>query len=71
MPKLKEKRIEKGLKSEELAVKAQISLRHLQFIASGDRKPSLDVAFRIAKALDSSVDDIFLPFECTKCTEEN
>lgn len=36
-----------------------ISVRTIQAIAAGTRKPSIEVAQRIAKALRSSVDEIF------------
>lgn len=68
--KLKYVREEKGMSQTELAYKAGVSQRHIAFIEQGVRNPSIDVAGRIARALGVSMDDIFLPSECTNSTQE-
>lgn len=68
MSKLKEARQEKQMSKEELGFKVGITVRYIDFLEAGLRKPSLDVAFAIARELDKKVDDIFLPSECTKCS---
>lgn len=50
----------------ELAYKSGISERYVNFIAKGDRLPSLKVAVRIARTLKCKVEDIFLFDEGTK-----
>lgn len=61
MPKLRDVRKKKGISQEELAVKAGVTVRYIAFLESGDRKPSIAVAFKIAEVLETSVEDIFLP----------
>jgi DNA-binding XRE family transcriptional regulator len=68
MNKLKEIRVKNNISQELLACKVGVTVRYIAFLESGARKPSIDVAFRIAKALNSTVDDIFLPYECTGCS---
>lgn len=68
MNKLKEIRVKNNISQELLACKVGVTVRYIAFLESGARKPSIDVAFRIAKALNSTVDDIFLPYECTDCS---
>ena len=53
-----------------LACNVGVTVRYIAFLESGNRKPSIDVAFKIAKVLNSTVDDIFLPRKCTKCSQE-
>lgn len=60
---IKDKRAEKRLTQENLAKKAKISRPHLAEVENGKAMPSVLVAYRIAKALDSRVDDIF--FDCS------
>ena len=57
---IKEKRSKKRLTQEELAKMAKISRPHLAEIENGNAIPSILVAQRIAKALKSKVDNIFL-----------
>lgn len=68
MNRLKEIREERNISQTELAALVSVSARHIAFIESGDRKPSIDLAFKIAKALSCSLEDIFLLKECTKST---
>lgn len=70
MNKLKEIRTKKKISQEMLACKVGVTVRYIAFLESGNRKPSIDVAFKIAKVLNSTVDDIFLPRKCTKCSQE-
>lgn len=59
MNKLKEIRMKNNISQELLACKVGVTVRYIAFLESGDRKPSIDVAFKIAKVLKSTVDDIF------------
>lgn len=61
MSKLKEIRTKKKISQEMLAYNVGVTVRYIAFLESGDRKPSIDVAFKIAKVLNSTVDDIFHP----------
>lgn len=65
---LKQIRLEKNISATELAYKAGVSERHILFIESGDRNPSIKLAFKIAEILNCPIDDIFLPAKCTKST---
>ena len=56
---LKEIRKKRGLTVKELADAAGVSERHIAFIESGDRTPSLEVALKISSALRCSVEKIF------------
>ncbi len=51
MPNLKELRKNAGLSSKETAQKSGISYPHYNFIENGKRRPSVDVAKRIAGVL--------------------
>lgn len=68
MNQMKKIREEKGIKLEELAVMVGVSSRHIAFIESGQRTPSMELAFKIANVLSSTVDNIFLPNKCTEST---
>lgn len=68
MNQMKKIREEKGIKLEELAVMVGVSSRHIAFIERGQRTPSMELAFKIANVLSSTVDNIFLPNKCTKST---
>lgn len=59
MNQMKKIREEKGIKLEELAVMVGVSSRHIAFIESGQRTPSMELAFKIANVLSSTVDNIF------------
>ena len=61
MNKLKEIRTKKKISQEMLACNVGVTVRYIAFLESGNRKPSIDVAFKIAKVLNSTVDDIFYP----------
>lgn len=68
MNSVKECRIREHITLSELSAYTGVSERHLRFIESGDRMPSLQVAKRIADCLHGTVDDIFLSEKCTKST---
>lgn len=57
--KLKNKREEKGLMQAEIANQAKVSLRAYQYYENGERVPDVLTAKLIAKALNSSVDELF------------
>lgn len=57
--KVREIMKKRGIKSTELAYKSGVSERYINFIAKGDRSPSLKVAMRMAKILHCKVGDIF------------
>ena len=59
MYKFKEKRLACGLTQAEVAEAAGITVRAYQYYENGDKAPSVDVAIKIAKKLDSTVEDVF------------
>lgn len=59
MNKLREYRKKAHMNAACLADKVGVSVRHLQFIESGKRMPSLSVAKRIADCLDNTIENIF------------
>jgi putative transcriptional regulator len=59
--RLKDKRNEKRLTQEELAKLTRISTRTYQYYEHEKREPGAYAAIRIAKALDSSVEQLFDP----------
>jgi len=61
MPRLKEIRERKGLTQQKLADLAGVHIRYIAFLESGDRTPSLKVAYKLADILETPVEDIFLP----------
>lgn len=56
---MKKIRQERKMNIGELSRKTEVSERHLLFIESGDKNPSLKNAIKIAKALETSVEKIF------------
>lgn len=57
--KLKERREAHGLTQMEIAKKAGISWRAYQTYEAGNRIPKADIAKLIAKALNSTVEELF------------
>jgi len=55
---IKEIRLKSKLTQTELANKAGISLRYLQNIEAGDKKPSIDVLCILAKRLKVSIHEL-------------
>lgn len=68
MNNLKQLREKSKITQTELAYKAGVSQRYIAFLETGERTPSLDVAYKIAHVLGHSVEKIFLPKNCTKST---
>lgn len=52
-------RLKKEMSVSELARKVEVSERYIYFIEVGDKKPSLDTAKKIAKALETPIENIF------------
>ena len=61
MNRLKEFREKRGFSQKQLAFDVNVSARHIAFIENGSRNPSIELAFKIAKALNATLEDIFLP----------
>lgn len=68
MNNLREIRTKAGVSQTDLAFNAGVSVRHIAFIESGDRKPSIGLAIKIAEYLKCHVEDIFSPEDCTNST---
>ena len=49
MSELREQRERKHISQNELAIAVGVTQRHIAFIESGDRRPSMELAFKIAK----------------------
>ena len=58
--RVRQLRLEKGLSQEELAFRAGIHRNYLGGIERGERNPALKNIAAIAKALDTSVSELFL-----------
>lgn len=56
---MREERVKKGWSQEELGRIVGVSTAAISAIENEARKPSLEVAFRIAKALGKTVDELF------------
>lgn len=70
MSKLKEYRTRLNISKSKLAELVNVSSRHIAFIESGERTPSIELAFKLAKVLNSSVDEMFSPTAGTNSTED-
>lgn len=57
--RIKELRARYDLTQEKLATKAGVRRETIVFLEKGKYNPSLKLAFRIAKVLNSSVDELF------------
>lgn len=59
---LRARRREAGLSQEELAAKADISVRHVSYLETGDRQPTLTVLLAVSEGLEIGstelVDDV-------------
>lgn len=60
---IRKARTEKHISQEELAEKVGITPTHIKHIESEHRKPSIEVLYRIVRALNLSLDDLFFPEE--------
>ena len=61
MNKMKEYRVELNKSQSEMAQELGITQRHVAFLETGDRRPSLDLAVRISQYFGKSIEDIFYP----------
>ena len=60
---IRKARTEKHFSQEELAEKVGITPTHIKHIESEHRKPSIEVLYRIVRALNLSLDALFFPEE--------
>jgi putative transcriptional regulator len=58
--RIKELRARYGLRQEDLARKVGVRRETILFIEKGDYNPSLNLAHEIAKALKTTIDDLFI-----------
>ena len=58
-PNVTDRRTALGLSQAEIAERADISKKHLSQIESGNSYPGYDVQTRLARALDTSVTELF------------
>lgn len=58
--RIKEKRTELGITQEELAKKAGVRRETIVFLEQARYNPSLQLAHDVARALKSTVDDLFI-----------
>lgn len=49
----------KGMSQEKLAAESGIDRSHMGFIEQGRRKPTLSTLYKIAKSLDTSLEQLF------------
>lgn len=68
MNNLKKLRVEKNLSRKELGLALDITSRHIAFLESGERNPSLQTAYAISHFFNVPVENIFLNNKCTKST---
>ena len=57
--KLKEAREKRGFTQTELAESAGITVRSYQYYEAGEQKPSVDIAIKIARKLETTVEELF------------
>jgi len=62
--RLRELRARYRLTQEELAKKVGVTRQTIIAIENGKYLPSLKLAFKLAKAFNMKIDDIFYPEEC-------
>jgi len=58
--RIKELRARYGLTQEDLAKRVGVRRETILFIEKGDYNPSLNLAHEIAKALKTTIDDLFI-----------
>lgn len=58
---IREKRKGKGISQEELAKKCGVSRQTVNAIENNKYDPTLSLAFKLAKLLNTTVDELFLP----------
>lgn len=59
MNRIRELRESKGLKQKDLAEKVGLSTPSISYYERGRKKPSMNNAFKIAQALDTTIDGLF------------
>lgn len=62
------RRIYSGMSQKQLADAAQIALSSVSVYENGGTLPPVDVAYRIASALEVSLNDMFVPITIKICT---
>lgn len=67
--KIKEFRIAHGLSQEELAKRVGVRRETMLFLEKGKYNPSLRLAYRTAKALETTIDELF-SFDDEEWTED-
>lgn len=60
--KIRKKRKELGLSQEELAKKCGVSRQTINAIENNKYDPTLLLAFNLAKELNTTIDELFIPF---------
>ncbi len=58
--RLEELRKQKGIKQEELAAKLEISRQTIGSLENGRYNPSIQLAFKIARYFNMSIEEIFI-----------
>ena len=58
--RLEEMRKERGIKQEELAISLEVSRQTIGSLENGRDKPSILLAFKIARYFNVSIEDIFI-----------
>ena len=58
--RLEELRKQKGIKQEELAAKLEVSRQTIGSLENGRYNPSIQLAFKIARYFDMSIEEIFI-----------
>lgn len=68
--RLKEMRLKHKKTLQQLAQETNVTKAHLSQIENGKRRPSYVLAIRIAEALSTTPDKIFLPSKLTKSEQD-
>lgn len=63
---LEELRKKRGIKQEELAMALEVSRQTIGSLENGRYNPSIQLAFKIARYFDMSIEDIFIYEEDSK-----
>lgn len=59
MNRMREVRVYKGLKQKDIAYQTGLSKAAISLYENGKSKPSMNSAFKVAKVLGTTVDDLF------------
>jgi len=68
---VRRRRREMDLSQEELAERADLHRNYISDIERGDRNPSLENVHKLAKALDTTVSDLFRDYGIDQADEKN